>query len=141
VGIYPRRSGKQYITRASVAMSNTNEGICRWLYFAYGGCLRKDKKRSLNAKSCWRWIITGQIALSFLKDIYPYLRLKRLQAQIAIEFLEARRGSGYPSTDAELAVAEAQSVLMHKLNKVGSFTPAKSCKLKREGGGCFSPPP
>ena len=62
----------------------------------------------------------GNEALGFLKLIYPYLRLKKPQAEVAIKFQELGfRRSGHILVDKEWAITEAHRILMGNLNKKG----------------------
>jgi len=118
IGIYTRGKGKGML-RVTVVVHNTNEWLCQWLRFSHGGSVHQDRRfAERNHKPCWKWSISGKLALVFLQLIFPYLRLKRLQAEIAIKFLEDRQPR-HNSTETELAVAEAQRILMSNLNKTG----------------------
>ena len=121
IGIYTKGKGKgRGIPNVAVAIDNTNEWLCQWIKFSYGGSIHRiDRYAERNHKPSWKWTISGKQALIFLQLIFPYLRLKKPQAEVAIQFLKARRGRGYPSTEGELAIAEAQRIVMHKLNKKG----------------------
>jgi hypothetical protein len=57
--------------------------------------------------------------VSFLEVILPYLRLKKPQAELAIQFGKARTARGKHKTDEQLAVEEAQLMLMRQYNKRG----------------------
>lgn len=118
IGIYPR--GRRRMHRAEVRIHNTNEWLIQWLRFAYGGSVYyTEPKQGENHKPCWMWVVSGKKALIFLQLIYPYLRLKKPQAELAVKFLRVRRGTGYDSTEEELAIAEAQRIVMNKMNKTG----------------------
>ena len=105
-----------------VVASNTNKPVLEFICLQYGGSVHssghKNKKQN---KPCFQWIISSQKALSFLIDIEPYLKIKKLQAQTAIAFQRGRhhRHAHYPLSEEELAVAEAQRIIMAALNKKG----------------------
>ncbi len=104
-----------------VFVTNTEEWICEWLKFQYGGCSNKNgKPPKENWKLSYRWIICANQALVFLELILPYLNLKRPQAELAIKFQRSKRCRGKKySTDEEMAVQQAQKILMNTLNKRG----------------------
>jgi len=107
-----------------VTVRNTNEWLVQWLKVTYGGYFYPshygDEERAKNWKPQWQWAIAANKALVFLKLIYPYLRLKKPQAEVAIQFQEARCGQGHHLSEAERAIAEAERILMGNLNKRGA---------------------
>lgn len=116
-----RRAKKKGVA-LDISVVNTNEWLMQWLKFALGGNfypVQKEGRRNKNWKPCWRWTISSNRALDCLKLLYPYLRLKKPQAELAIKFQEARRGSGYSLTDEEKAVDEAQKIVMGEFNRRG----------------------
>lgn len=91
--------------------------------FTFGGSLRKRKQ---NTDKRWhdyyRWQISSRQALSFLKVITPYLRLKKPQAELAIKFQERLSANHLhhgrrPLTNKELVLREADAILMKSLKK------------------------
>ncbi len=117
IGLYIHRGKGDYVLRVEVG--NTNEWLIQWLKFAFGGSTRLHSGQPENHKPLWCWQIQGVKALGFLELVYPYLRLKKPQAGVAIEFQKVRRGTGNHLTEGELAVAEAQRIVMTGLNKKG----------------------
>ena len=116
------RSSKRRSYTLDVSIVNTNEWLMQWLKFAFGGncySMQYKSNEERNWKPCWRWALASNKAMNFLELIHPYLRLKKPQADIAIKFQRARRGMGYPLTDQELAIEEAQRIVMTKLNRRG----------------------
>ena len=116
IGIYRQPTYLTWIT-----VRNTNEWICQWLRFAFGGYVYTHtyKPPHLKWKDSWQWRITGSDAADFLRLILPYLRLKKPQAELAIAFQSERPGSGHHLTDDQVAVAEAQRIAMSGMNKRG----------------------
>lgn len=100
-----------------VRVSNTNEWLVKWLQFNFGGTVRKAKSLP-QRKDMWLWTIRTRQALHFLELIVPYLKIKRPQAEIAIQFAKARN-YGRKRTDEEIAVEQAQAILMRQYNKRG----------------------
>ncbi len=66
-----------------VRVDNTDIRILDELRNNFHGAIypnfRKDRPK---AKPCWFWIVTGEKAISFLSQIYPYLISKREQADV-----------------------------------------------------------
>ena len=121
IGIYriPHKNGKaSYILQ--VFVGNTNEWLIQWLRFAFGGSIvYRPSLEDSNHKPSWVWRLTANKALRFLNLVYPYLRLKKPQADLAIKFQSPRLGQGHHPTEEQRAVEEAQKIIMHGLNKRG----------------------
>jgi len=81
---------------------------------AFGGSVlnRDMTKWNRNARPTFQWSVSGQIALGFMKAIFPYSLVKREQLELAIQIQEcisanksitARRPNPHPDKDAILA--------------------------------------
>lgn len=57
-----------------------------------------------HSNGCWRWQVSANIALSFLKHVRPFLVVKGEQADVAISFQERRYASS-PELDEKDAQA------------------------------------
>lgn len=91
------------------------------------GCLfkgfqitRREYKRNPNAKTQYYWQAKGHTAIAVLKALMPFLKLKKRQAELAIEFYE-RKGPNpsRPLTNSELQLREEYYQKMRQLNKRG----------------------
>jgi hypothetical protein len=54
----------------------------------WGGSLWERKPRKSMIHWALDWRMSGKIAEKFLKSVYPYLRIKKRQAQLALEYLD-----------------------------------------------------
>lgn len=74
----------------SVTCTNTNKEIIEWLYEKIGSSkqMRKREWGKSNWKTSYSWMASANKAVVVLKNIYPYLRIKKAQAKLAIEFQE-----------------------------------------------------
>ena len=100
--------------RLRVAVTNTSEWLVQYLKFSIGGgiiTLKSDKR----PRPCYQWSVDRGRAAEFLKLILPYLRLKRPQAELAIKFQASVTKSTRILTDEELAVREAQMLLLKNM--------------------------
>lgn len=93
IGIYKtcgsgkhRRVYPQYVM--SLGMSNTHLGVIKWICQMFGGTYHIANSGAKNPKYsvAWSWKITARHAKWVLEQVIPYLRIKRDQAEIAIEF-------------------------------------------------------
>ncbi len=74
--------------RLSVTITNTFPGIMGWIALKVGyGAIYKQKTRN-NWKDAWHWQINGRRAMDLLKQLYPYLKIKKLQVEVALVFGE-----------------------------------------------------
>jgi len=79
-----------YTLRARVRM--TDENTIRWLHSVIGGKFYSARNppgrliTSPNSKPYFEWGVAGVNAVDFLKQIHPYLRLKKPQAEVAFKF-------------------------------------------------------
>ena len=122
IGIYANTSMAGYPRyRLRVRVTNSDEWLIHWLKNNFGGSIGvQQQPEGKNWKPAWYWTISCNTAMNFLVEILPYLRLKKSQAELAIEFQKARRRKlGRRFSDEERAVAEAQTILMRSLNKRG----------------------
>lgn len=79
-----------------VNMCNTDPRLIVWLKNTFGGSVTKDK-RSGNVKHrvAYRWHISSNQAAWILESCYPYLILKREQADKALAFQSTLKGPGH----------------------------------------------
>ena len=72
----------------SLTVTNTNKEVIEWLYTKMDGSkhIRKRVWGKSHWKTCYSWMASANKALVVLKAIYPYMRIKKPQAKLAIEF-------------------------------------------------------
>ena len=107
-------------------VSMYNLPVLEMLKEYFGGSIRRESKDKIHNKYglLHSWAIWGGNSTSFLKQLMPYLRIKKTQANLAIEFqskktVGAKRGRWGNSSKAEEAIAleEQQYLLMRSLKK------------------------
>jgi len=96
----------------------------------FGGSIYCEKNHPISNKYglLWSWSLFSIGAKNFLSQVQPYLRIKRPQCELALQFQEAKSNrtrtgtwGSNPKTDAELAIEEAQYILMRNLKKEFSY--------------------
>lgn len=75
----------------SIAIYNTDKGIMEWLSSVFGGYFQvRNRTNTISHKEGWKESyavrMTSNQAFEFLNLVYPYLRIKKKQADIAIAF-------------------------------------------------------
>jgi hypothetical protein len=107
--------------RLNCSVTSVNRWILELFRFNFGGGLAKNSPRE-----SYIWHIHSVNAMEFLKAICGYLRLKKAEALLAIDFQtrkEARKAARHYTgchqelTDEELAVREATRILMQNLKR------------------------
>ena len=84
-----------YVLRVKVCMKD--EIVVKWIHSTFGGKFyhHNIKGRHYNIKTGLKserpsvvneWTMAGREAIKLLKKVYPYLKLKKPQAEIAFEF-------------------------------------------------------
>ena len=97
IGRVTSRQSQTFSMRAQVV--STNKEIIELWKDSFGGDI-KSRKIGGNRQACWVWRISAKQAAVVLGLMLPYLKIKKPQAQRAIEFQEhktrgGRKGLGY----------------------------------------------
>jgi len=115
---------------AFICVGMTNKQIIQMLTYTLGGSMREE--RILNRRSIWRWTVSGrQIVTNALESVFPYLVVKKPQAELLFELINNwktpyRRSDGVSLE--ELQRREDIYLKMCKLNAVGA-----AATTEREG--------
>ena len=102
-----------------VTMAMANPYIPHLFQMAIGGVVKGYERKGKRLPT-WYWYLESKKAIPFLEAIMPYLRLKQDEARLAQEFQALKRTirpyKGRSYTPQEVAVFEAQKILMSKLH-------------------------
>jgi len=110
--------GNSYI-QLRVNVNLTNETIPTILHECFGGSLMIVPPKG-NNKQQWMWRAIGKYAGEFLRLIYPYLIIKKEQAELGIKFQNNRPGKGSWRNKQEISQDKLDKELMGILNRRGS---------------------
>ena len=80
----------------NVRVSNTAQPSVEVFQKVFGGRVYRLARKSWHS-ICFQWYIYGEAAAQFLRIIYPYLVVKREQAELALEFYDSCRS--YTNTE------------------------------------------
>lgn len=72
--------------RMLVIITNTNLEILNFVKDRYGGFILKMTNDGTRKRDCFNWRLVSKGAINFIKDIYPYLIIKKKHADLAIMF-------------------------------------------------------
>lgn len=109
--------------RLRIKIANTDYAVIEWLQSIFDGTasdnLSPTRKRKPNEKDAWEWRLNGKEASQFLMLITPFLKVKREQARIAIEFQEYAQTLpyGYKRTEGVFERCEDYRVQVTNLKK------------------------
>jgi len=75
-----------------INVTSTDKCLTDWLYENFGGHLYECNAPSRKANPHWKkqyiWTVDRPSILQFLKDIYPFLIIKKTRCEVAIKFRE-----------------------------------------------------
>lgn len=108
--------GKPFIR---ILVVNTNLEILTKLQQTWGGDVQKNYKSKAHWKQAYTWRLQHSACLGFLQDIYPYLVVKKNQAEAAFVFFEVRPGRAGKWTEESLEEANKAILQIKQLNKKG----------------------
>lgn len=108
-------AGYHYYMAIAVAMVDPIVPI--WLEQTFGGSLHHYERKEPNAQPYYRWSTGTKKAQWFLELILPYLKTKKAQAEVAIEFQKLKsenRGKNHKYYLKPVALLEAEAILAEK---------------------------
>lgn len=112
--------GRENNYRLRLSISNTDLNLMNWLTTNFGRSCLKEKKRIGNYKQYYQWEIKSNTrSASLLKQLLPYLIIKRERAEVAIEFAKMMKGTGNRYTEQEKQQRKELYEKMKQLNKKG----------------------
>lgn len=82
-----------------VSVANTHKGLIDWLQEEFGGSVRLRRGRKAHYKPLYEWRLRGEEAVSLIRKVRRYLRIKRPRADlICAEWKPLKRGAIYTVT-------------------------------------------
>lgn len=87
----PHGEGKNVYHCLQVIISNTDVDIINYLHATFGGYVHLLSPRPRH-RHCYEWVLRSRRARLFLECLLPFLRIKKEQAELAIEFQSTMRG-------------------------------------------------
>ena len=69
-----------------VTITNTNVGVLKLAKRMFGGSIRQNSDSRKHRTTSWVWRIVSNQAENALKTLLPYLRIKRQEAELALDF-------------------------------------------------------
>jgi len=101
-----------------IKITNTNKDVIQYIYNVLKvGRLSKKADKRKNHRTQWCWIANSTEAVYILKLLLPYLKVKKEQAKLAIEFQEKLNRRKHSLTVNEVKEKEKIRRKIMKLNK------------------------
>jgi hypothetical protein len=111
--------------RLLVEVNTTDNVIVPWLKSTFGSTVHLQKATRPGCKNSNRWVCTHRRAVAFLQLVMPYLKLKKTQAVLAINFQGSKNWGGknrwYRKTQEEIDFEDKCLKEMKALNKRGTL--------------------
>ncbi len=119
--IAKQKQRKGHILVTKIRISNTNKKILLYLRELFGGSVSEHKlSRNIGKwKKAYRWQLSSRKAFNVIKLIYPYLIVKKAQADIMLEFTKTLTDGTKMITEDVWHKRWALKREINKLNKRG----------------------
>jgi len=101
IGIYEMGSSPKKRQTAHLALvmnvTGTSQSIIMWWKNTFGGRIARvcNSHRDVRRADSWKWCCDAKMAREVLELLVPYLKLKKVEAEIALEF--QRHKDSYPA--------------------------------------------
>ena len=92
-----------------------------WLFGNFGGIVYLKNKRTDGTDWIYEWRVTEQKAADVLKDVLPFLIVKKEQAELAIRFQTHKKGAGHYGDGRFMKLTEHEIALRDKMANEISF--------------------
>ena len=119
------RDGRSTSYSLSVMIYQKDGEIMDWLYGNFGGMVYLKNKTS---NWIYEWRVTEVKAYNFLKELLPFLKYKRKQAELAIQFQQRRifeRERNIPDNGRFASLSQNELEIREEIYQ-------KMCALKKE---------
>lgn len=117
---YIRRADKQWCPMYSerITVGGINKKSIEDLDDIVGGYIYFHKASKLSSKGYWSWEVTESNARKFLKMIYPYLKIKRPEADILIKLGENKlKTNKHKISEEDMKLREELYLSIKKIHK------------------------
>ena len=107
-----------YCYQLVINVANTNEWLINWIHLSFGGWIYKKRMISRHYKQVYLWSASSLQAKTLLELVLPYLRIKKPQAEIALQFQSKKQhnSGGKTKSSEAYAVEEAERILIQSYN-------------------------
>ncbi len=116
----PHNGKREHRFICRILVVNTDLTMMLWLQKTVGdgGIYEYKKAGGENWKPCHRWYLNGQKSIELIRQVYPYLQIKRRQAELLLNF-PANYKNFKGLSDEQYFVQEKTFERMKNLNRRG----------------------
>lgn len=112
-------SSRDYIYTPTVKVAMVDKEFILWLKESFGGNF-ETRLAYGNARESYCWTLRKASVEKFLHEIYPYLRIKKKQAELIFKFKNLNLGPGKPIDDDNWTKRDVLYNQFRVLNKRGA---------------------
>ena len=117
-GHHKEGKGRSWYYSPIVTIANTDKRMVDFVVNCYKGWITKPKPQKSHYKQLYAWFIGGDRMKEFLKDILPYLIVKRKQAEIVLAFPCYKFGLSKRKTSRTKEEIEEQDSLWKRIKEL-----------------------
>lgn len=101
-----------------INVANTNEWLINWIHLNFGGNIYRKRKLAQHYKQVYLWSASSLQAKTLLELVLPYLRIKKVQTEIALQFQSKKQhnSGGKAKSSESYVLEEAQRILIQSYN-------------------------
>lgn len=99
-----------------VSAANTDRQVIQFICDRFGGRIHRLQKKG-NRKPCWRVDLVARRANHLLTALLPYLRVKKDQAELALEFQKSMSKYERPLTNDTISYRESLRIRLKELKE------------------------
>lgn len=115
----PSRKERSPSYALSLTVKMTHKPTIEELKNIFGvGRIHRETPGKLNKKVSWRWAVSTQEGADILRMILPYLKVKREEAELAIEFSEVSKRSSFGRNTVKVEISELRDSFYRKLQEL-----------------------
>lgn len=114
-----------------VQISNSNRDVLEWIKSLYGGNLYARAKKA-GHKQIYSYVVTARKAEHLLKEVLPFLIVKKEQAQLVLEFYANGEHGKLRTSPEELNRRESIYSILRSLNYKGDSRPQRLSEVPPE---------
>ena len=88
LGVYRNKRTNTMYFKRRVCVANTDLNVLNLFRTNFGGCIYESSfsKKNIKWKQMYYWNVATKQSISFIRAIYPYLRVKKQRADLYIMF-------------------------------------------------------
>jgi len=120
IGIYKTKYNRchyGYHYRLLIQIGMCDAIATTWMYKNFSGNYGWYDRPGVSYQRMHRWQLNDKRASDLLVLLLPYLKTKKVQAEIAIEFQKGKRkSSDYPNNTKPLVLMEADAILAQRIS-------------------------